>query len=372
MGRSVLARSFDGGFNFEVLYEFSGDRFINVSVERVRNAAIPGLPSTDGDGLVIFGSGRYRVSDVCLAHLPLDALLDRSRSRLRFWKGDGWARDEGAAKPLFCAGCVGELNVRWSHHLARWVVLYNSDNPHGIVVRTAARPWGPWSAAQTLFDPWRSGGYCHFIHRGKTDPPAAPCDHVEDDMMHEGTPRTDEWGDPYGPYQITALTTGIRGRYSRFYFTLSTWNSYQVMLMSAVVPAGFDPAGTTAPTEDASASNDRKYARLSVLLARLAGGAHRRRRSISSGRSCGPGGGCAPSSRRGRASCSLLGADARSTRPTTRPTTPGPCRRSPAVIRSGCAASSTRASTAPPCSASPTTGPTPATATPRTSRSTRA
>jgi hypothetical protein len=58
MGRSVLARSFDGGFNFEVLYEFSGDRFINVSVERVRNAAIPGLPSTDGDGLVIFGSGR--------------------------------------------------------------------------------------------------------------------------------------------------------------------------------------------------------------------------------------------------------------------------------------------------------------------------
>jgi uncharacterized protein DUF4185 len=48
MGRSVLARSTDGGNNFDLLYEFSRSKFINVSVESRRldqqDAAALGMP----------------------------------------------------------------------------------------------------------------------------------------------------------------------------------------------------------------------------------------------------------------------------------------------------------------------------------------
>lgn len=274
MGRTVLARSTDDGQNFDSLYTFSTDKFINVSIERVRNSSLPGLPDSDGDGLLIFGSGRYRASDVHLAYLPLDALDDGSKSRLRFWTLGGWRDDEGAADPLFCAGCVGEFNVRWSFHLDCWTTLYNSDNPPVVVLRTAPQPWGPWSEPRTLFDPWRSGGYCHFMHRGPTPNGAPPCDRVEDDMFQPGKFRSDEWAGAYGPYQITPLSTGVRRRYSKIYFTLSTWNPYNVMLMSAVVTPEGGPVDTSAYADDANAANDRKYARLSVLQARIAD-AHR-------------------------------------------------------------------------------------------------
>ena len=271
MGRTVLARSTDGGLNFDCLYTLSTDKLINVSVQPVRNASVPGLPDTDGDGLVIFGSGRYRSSDVYLAYLPLDGLCDPSKGRLRFWSTGRWVREEDAAAPLFCAGCVGELSVRWSFLLGCWVMLYNSDNPPVIVLRTAQAPWGPWSEPRTLFDPWRSGGYCHFIHRGPLPDDSPPCDHVEDHKMENPLElRSDDWGGPYGPYQVVPYCSGVRGCYQKMYFTLSTWNPYDVMLMSAVVTPDGGPVPPHAHALDADAANDRKYARLSTLLARIA------------------------------------------------------------------------------------------------------
>lgn len=102
---------------FRLLYTLSTDRFINVSVQTVRNATLPGLPDRTGEGLLLWGSGRYRASDIYLAYLPLDRIEDRSQ--LSYFRGspdsDGaliprWSGCEPEAVPLFPAGCVGELS----------------------------------------------------------------------------------------------------------------------------------------------------------------------------------------------------------------------------------------------------------------------
>jgi hypothetical protein len=65
MGRSILARSDNNGLDFKLLYEMSRFKFINVSTMIV-DAHGHGLPG-DGPQLAVFGSGRYRSSDVYLA-----------------------------------------------------------------------------------------------------------------------------------------------------------------------------------------------------------------------------------------------------------------------------------------------------------------
>ena len=49
-------------------------------------------------------------------------------------------------------------------------------------------------------------------------------------------PRTGEWGGEYGPYQIAHLTTPTPDG-ALVYFTMSTWNPYQVMVMRAELHA---------------------------------------------------------------------------------------------------------------------------------------
>ena len=42
--------------------------------------------------------------------------------------------------------------------------------------------------------------------------------------------RAEEFGGEYGPYIMSRFTTGADGR-CRIYYTMSTWNPYQVMVM---------------------------------------------------------------------------------------------------------------------------------------------
>jgi hypothetical protein len=68
-----------------------------------------GLPG-DGPQLAVFGSGRYRSSDVYLG----EASRETRRARwLLFYAGGlsrpQWSRSEDSAVLLFCAGSVGEL-----------------------------------------------------------------------------------------------------------------------------------------------------------------------------------------------------------------------------------------------------------------------
>jgi hypothetical protein len=44
--------------------------------------------------------------------------------------------------------------------------------------------------------------------------------------------RDDQWGGEYGPYIMARFTSESDGQY-RIYYTMSTWNPYQVVVMQS-------------------------------------------------------------------------------------------------------------------------------------------
>jgi len=232
MGRSIVAVSDDDGQTFTYLYDFSTNHFINVSIVEVDRADLsaafaPGSSKV----LVIFGSGLYRRSNVYLAAQPSDQI--ESPSSVRYFAGlDDSGQpilspDEDDAKALFNQPVVGELSVTYNRFINKWIMLYNSFMPtsRGINIRTADKPWGPWSEPQIIFHPWDDKGYCHFMHAGF---PHEKCDEASDPN------REKEWGGEYGPYQFEDLAVGSDTS-TTIYFTMSTWNPYTVVLMKATL-----------------------------------------------------------------------------------------------------------------------------------------
>ena len=232
MGRSVLAASDDDGKTWKALYDLSLTRFINVSFQM-----------SDG-WLYIFGSGRYRKSSAYVARVRPGEITDRSR--IRYLGGIGpdgqprWTTVEGEATPLFHDDVVGEFSVTYCKPVRRYVLLYNSPNPRGIVLRSATTPWGPWSPVSVVFDPWRDGGYGHFMHI-PANFKADKSDSVEDPG------RENEWGGEYGPYLISRFTTGRVGR-CRIFYSMSTWNPYQVVVMQTDLALESTGAQSTIPS----------------------------------------------------------------------------------------------------------------------------
>ena len=229
MGRSLLAQSTNHARNFTHLDDFSRDKFINVAPVVVENGAIPGLPESSGKGVLLWGSGVYRLSDPYLAYVPLNRVEDQNS--FRYYAGlnengtTRWSTMEAEAIPLFNQGCLGELSVAWNPYLHKWLMLYNCRSPRGINFRVADSPWGPWSAPQVLFNGWRDEGYCHFMHASWL---SRWCDTVND------FGRGFTWGGAYGPYMLPAFFKGDKNT-STIYYVMSTWNPYQVVLMKSTL-----------------------------------------------------------------------------------------------------------------------------------------
>ena len=233
MGRSVLTRAVRGDpTDLSHLYDVSdvrrGGRFVNVSSVVVPDGPA-GLPFR-GPALLVWGSGRYRASDASLACVPLGVVEDRGR--WRFFCGldrarrPTWSDDETDACALFPHPEIGELSVTWNAPLGLWLLLYNAGSPRGINARVARDPWGPWSDPVVVFDPqWPDTGYGALMH----------VRHGPDGLSDPG--REHEWGGEYGPYVIDRYTRALPHRRAAVYFTLSTWNPYNVVLMRMVLAA---------------------------------------------------------------------------------------------------------------------------------------
>ncbi len=323
-GRSILTRSppdrtkpFDG-HEFAYLYEasrfcpqgssFCSDgtdcgpiedgKFLSVSPVVVRNSDVPGLPDTDGQGVLLFGTGRLRDSDPYLAYLRAEASDVEDPNAWRYFAGvDGTGRptwtpratdlesrrkNEAAAAPIFDHPCIGELSVSWNPYLRRWLMLYNCDTypprpgPSGINFRSAELPWGPWYPVAApappgernealLFEPWLDRGYCNFIHSAwvvddtsGSWKEASRCDAIYDNLPHPGdlAPEQVQGGD-YGPYLIPRFTRGDGPR-TTIYYLMSTWMPYEVLLMRSKLKLEMCPAapqsGCRAPAVPGRAS----------------------------------------------------------------------------------------------------------------------
>ncbi|MDE3088980.1 MAG: DUF4185 domain-containing protein [Chloroflexota bacterium] len=241
--RTVVGVSDDDGNTFHYVYDFSKGpdaKFINVAIAQGQ------------DGYLYFwgtrGGTLYRKSAPFLARKPIGSMSNLNGIEyLRAVDPNGapvFVPNENDATPLFhdylsgghqVADCMGELGVEWNPFVKRWVMLYNClddtpKNPRGVHMRLAEQPWGPWSAAQTIFNSVKDGGYCHFMHRAVNTQNPTPCDNVSDPGS------LDEWGGEYAPYFLSRFTTGDAARAtSTFYYTLSTWNPYTEVIMKTTI-----------------------------------------------------------------------------------------------------------------------------------------
>jgi hypothetical protein len=249
--RSVMGELEDAStLHFSDLYDFSSGsdaKFISAAIAQ-------GL-----DGYVYVwgaegGTTGYRHSPLFLARKRAARIGDAGGLSYfaGFRKGGGpkWVKDdESAATPVFSEAsgdCLGEHSVQWDPYVERWILLYNcandsASNPRGIWMRTADEPWGPWTPPHTLFP--TSQGLCGFIHRAvKSGQPQ--CDDLS-------TPaRLADQGGDYSPYILPSWTSGTyptktSSARSTIYFTMSTWNPYEVVLMTATIGGPAPPHVTT-------------------------------------------------------------------------------------------------------------------------------
>ncbi len=91
----------------------------------------------------LFGIPGGRYGGVKLARVPVSQVLELWR--YQHWTGSGWAEEDEARGATIVPAPIGELSVRWSEQLARWVMMYLDEARGAIVLRVAETLSGPWS-----------------------------------------------------------------------------------------------------------------------------------------------------------------------------------------------------------------------------------
>jgi hypothetical protein len=173
----------------------------------------------DGSYVYLYGTGKYRASPVHLARKPL-ASIETEGGFERYDASSGqWVAAGAPAAPVVDTPNLGEVSVRHFPAIDRYVMLDQEVNVgNRIAARFADAPEGPWSEAvtvATMSDPAFATKYC--------------C--VAGDCVGERLFNCDKAGF-YGTYMLPeAILTGGGG--FSITFTMSTWDPYNVALMTA-------------------------------------------------------------------------------------------------------------------------------------------
>jgi hypothetical protein len=253
--RSVVGVSDDDGNTWHYLYDFSRPTAPGASDAKFLNTYI--AHGQDGY-LYVLGTEagtHFRHSPVFLARKPVGSMNNLNPIQyLQSVNLDGtpfWASTESAASPLFNdspADCAGQVGVEWNQFVNSWVMLYDCltnntpTNPHGIWMRTAAQPWGPWSAPQTVFN--LDNGFCKFIHRAVDSKNPTACDNLSTPWPN-GEDRSEEQGATYFSYPISRFNTGDASKgISMFYWTMATFNPYTQVIMKTTIQSSREATGT--------------------------------------------------------------------------------------------------------------------------------
>lgn len=207
--------------------------FVKMSVH-TEPGPIAGLPP-GGPFVLIWGTGRYRKSDAYLSVVPV-AQFETGKGTRYFAGFDAagapaWSEKEADARPIVQNGTMGDLSVTWCTDLGLWLMTYDSrpPAPAGIEISYSRTPWGPWSEPQTVFNATRDGAAGKFIHVPGANPP----DGVAGPVIGKGRANPEAvQGGAYAPYVVERWTK-LQGSELTFYYVLSTWNPYVVVLMKS-------------------------------------------------------------------------------------------------------------------------------------------
>lgn len=83
-----------------------------------------------------------------LGKVALDDILDRNA--WSFYAGNNnWVADVAAAAPVFNGADI--MSISYNEYLQRFVAIYSEPLGTNVVIRTATKPEGPWTAAKHLF-----------------------------------------------------------------------------------------------------------------------------------------------------------------------------------------------------------------------------
>jgi Domain of unknown function (DUF4185) len=233
--RSVLTR-FTLPATFQPLRTISqspAGRFLTQSLQ-IQSGPIPGLPA-GGPFVFIWGTAFYRKSDAYLLIVPV-ANFETGQGTCYFGGLDAnglaaWSPNEAEAVAVVKNGTMGDISVTWCQALNLWLMTFDSrpPAPAGIQFCYSKTPWGPWSAAQTIFNDVRDGALGKFIH----DPKIKPDDGLEGPVIGAGqSDPAAVKGGTYAPYVVERWTK-VQGQELDLYYVLSTWNPYVVMLMKS-------------------------------------------------------------------------------------------------------------------------------------------
>ncbi|BAS27875.1 carbohydrate-binding protein [Limnochorda pilosa] len=94
-----------------------------------------------------------RFGGVKAARVRPEEILDRGA--YQYYSGPGadgqpqWSRDPAEAVEVIPAP-AGEGSLLWNPYLDRWIYTYLNERSHNMELRSAPRPWGPWSRPHTL------------------------------------------------------------------------------------------------------------------------------------------------------------------------------------------------------------------------------
>jgi hypothetical protein len=235
---------------FEWLAHIS-PRFSQVAPWVITNSALPGLPSTTGDGLILFGQGP--TSDghggVFLAWVPLRFGLDPDLSQIRYYTNSPapaqrWKTSETDAMPLFkTRWSWSSLSVGRVAETGLWILLYQrTARPQApeesIVARLARTPSDFLEATEAgeipIFNPAEDGAYQvlardgtvlnrGYMHRERSPVP---------DGLDRLPPPIGGNGFAYGAYLLNRYTRwDAATRTLTLYYVMSTGMPYQVQLM---------------------------------------------------------------------------------------------------------------------------------------------
>ena len=227
------------------------EKFSQVAPWVIRNSELPGLPLTNGDGLILFGQGATPDGHgaVSLAWVPLQPGLDPDLSKARYYSkasesAGQWTPNEADAIPLFKTRWFwSSLSVGRFGDQGRWILLYQRtarpDAPEeSIVARIARTPSDFLDATEAgeipIFTPATDGAYR--VVAGDGTVPTRGYMHRERSAAPDGLDRLPPTiggnGFAYGAYLLNRYTRwDAASRTLVIYYVMSSGTPYQVQLM---------------------------------------------------------------------------------------------------------------------------------------------